>query len=168
MNRYLLIRFFFSLREETRNETKERRIAACTPTCDGNFFCRFCAVWWESRGLKRKDRAGAWLCSFLLLFFLFIYTDTEAESEQGGPIKSHWGIFFFFFFHDWDVFVSPPQGDVKCPSSLREVMDWRVRGFRHDSVKTPVRCWLVHQSGSGSLLATRKPNSLMVPCLLIR
>lgn len=88
---------------------KSKGLAACTPTCDGNFFFfKFCAVWRESRGLKRKDRAGAWLCSFLLHFFLFIYTDTEAESEQGGPIKSHWGNFFFFvFFHDWDVFVSP-------------------------------------------------------------
>lgn len=102
--------------------------------------------------------------------YIFFFSSTQIQKQKVSKmalLRVIGGIDWSFSSTIGMFLCFSPHGDVKCPSSLREVMDWRVRGLRHDSVKTPVCCWSVHQSGSGSLPATRTPNSLMVPCLLI-
>lgn len=144
--------------------------------------CMHPDVWWQFflvNFVLFGGKAGVWrertgpVPGYVPSCYIFFFSSTQIQKQKVSKVAllrvigGSTDIFLLFLPRLGCFCVSPPQGDVKCPPSLREIMDWRVRGFRHDSVKTPVCCWLVYQSGSGSLLATRTPNSLMVPCLLI-
>lgn len=135
------------------------------------FFCFFFnfVLFGGKAGLWR-ERTGP-TPGYVPSCYIFFFSSTQIQKQKVSKlallrvIGGSTDLFLLLFLLRLGCFcVYSPQGDVKCPSSLREVMDWRVWGFRRDSVKSPVCRWLVHQSGSGSLLATRTANSLMVPC----
>lgn len=122
---------------------------------------------------------GQWAClySFLLHYF---FSSTQIQKQRWAKwplsaIGNDWSL-FFFFFHEWDVFVLFffPLRWRQVSIINREVMDWQVLGLKHDSVYKPVGWFLglLIGSSSGTISGlwqftgqwTHLPNSLFVLC----